>query len=260
MNNALRIALAIVVVAGCGGGSSEPDMFAKDTAVTAIAKIIEKTGYARPRAYMVKVTSEQLTVRLEDPAKPGTLQEWWFYEGKARGPAEVTLLGEGSIELGLFDLADVDFAAIPVAVERARTVWKLKQIDEMEVRVRDNAEWKEGGLRHGLKFAWSVRGTTADGKVDWITVSPDGNVPVPHAVQVANHVKAGEWEQALSLCDYSSMKRVDGVAEACQAVFEPALAHLEKAGEAIKVRRICLQAERIGGTLATACGGRSATP
>jgi len=256
MTNVLRWVLVIAAV-GCGG-SSKPDMFAKDNAVKAVAAIVAKTGYEKPRAYMVKVTAEQVTVRLEDPAKPGTLKEWWFYKGKARGPQDVTLIGEGSLEPGLFPLTVVDFAKIPKVIANTKQQWEMAAVEAMEVRVREGVQWNGAGVSDVLDFEWYVSGKTKNHQDTSVSVAPDGTVPVPHAKQITNHAAAGEWAQALQLCDYNSVKRIAGVADACQPVFEPALAHLAQAGDTARIRTVCLHAQRIGGTLATACAAHGA--
>jgi hypothetical protein len=202
----LLVALAAI---GC-----KSDMYSEGTAEDAVAAILSKCGHESPRAYLLKVTPKQVTVRLENPKKPGTLQEWWFFEGEARGPRRVTLLGKGSIEPGLFELKSIDVGAVARMAKQARELWKIDSIRSMKLRVRSDV------IDRKLRLQWYIDGSSG-GKGRSVTASRDGVVQMPHALLVAKHAKAGDWSKALSLCGYFSIKHNAELAAARNKIYGP---------------------------------------
>jgi hypothetical protein len=226
----------------CCLGVGCTDLYSGSKAEEAAAAIVKKTGRDSLRIYVVEVTPEQLSLRVEDPEKPGTLQEWWYYKGEAYGPKRVDLIGDGSLEPGLFPLSDVSFGAIAGMARDAKALWDI-EAHTMELRVREDVASQK------LALQWKI-----EGKKDSVMASKEGVVPVPTATRVARHADRGEWESALELCDYSYMKHDPALLAACDKIWEPAFAELVKSGKQSKLRPLCYEHKlRLSETLASVC-------
>jgi hypothetical protein len=230
----------------CMACGCSTDLYAEGQAESAAAAIVEKAGHKAPRAFMIKVTPKQLTMRLENPEKPGTLQQWWYFEGEARGPKPVKLLGEGSIEPGLVPLDSIDFKIIAKMAEDARKLWKFDTIQFMELRTRLHH------VKNELEREWLIHGKK-DGKAKPVSASMKGEVAVPQHLLVKRHVGNGKWFEALALCDYFAVKHNPPLKTACEQVYAPAFAKLKQAGQTTKISKYCRRATKVGEALIDAC-------
>jgi hypothetical protein len=116
----------LLAVLGCKqlANVGNADLFQGDNAAKAAAAIKSKVGVDHVKVISAEVRKDSMKITIQAPDNPKNLDEYTFEKGKANGPKPVQALSLGNLEMTadkyhVTDLSDINFAAIPDAVQKA---------------------------------------------------------------------------------------------------------------------------------------------
>lgn len=117
---ALTFILCLFVVSplACGGRGSTR-MYEGSTTQDAINEVKKKAG-GNIKPMSLRVYPDRAEITVQDPNSPEKAIRYEYREGAVTDPKPVTILGGGKVEDSLFDLAEVDLAAIPDMAKTAK--------------------------------------------------------------------------------------------------------------------------------------------
>lgn len=112
------LCLASVSLLACGG-RGPTNMYEGTTAQDAINQVKKKAG-DNIKPMSLRIYPDRAEITVQDPNSPEKAIRYEYREGAVTDPKPVTILGGGKVEDSLFDLADVDLAAIPNMAKTAK--------------------------------------------------------------------------------------------------------------------------------------------
>ena len=234
-------------LSGCSSNLYEPAQAEK-----AVRAAVAKSGHETPRLYGINLSKKRVTVQLEDPENPGTLQGWWYNEGKTGGPTKVRLFGEGTIEPGLFSVDNVNFGAVATVVGDMKEHWKVERIKSLELRY--NQSLYDGKIR----FQWTVTAVDAEGMTTLKKADADGKLELPAHVRLERYAEQKDWKRIATLCYWRTIQKNEALQKQCAALYAVTVAGLKAMSDGeSKLRRLCRHADKAGQALVEACGNDS---
>jgi len=110
-----------LLLAACSKKSPPPTLFESNVATAAAAQITAKL-HPPVRVLQIEITPDSLSMQVQDPAAPTHVDEYGYSRvgTSVSGPTPVQLqLINPKLEENLFNLEDVNLAAVPEAVQEA---------------------------------------------------------------------------------------------------------------------------------------------
>ena len=128
------------------------NIFEGANAQEAAATIRQKLKLDSVKVSHIEIRQDRLTIAIQDPNKPKNLDEYTYSNGAVTGPKPVETLVVGTQEFTadkkrLFDLGDIDFAAIP---ELCRKAAERAQIEDGKVELI-SIHWNSAQLTRGAE-------------------------------------------------------------------------------------------------------------
>lgn len=131
----LTMAALILVGLGCKSllmPGAKMNMFEATNAQDGAAKVKSKLGVANVKVSRIEIREDQMSIVVQDPAKPKNFDEYTYEKGSLSGPKPVPAMTFGNQELTadksrLFDLNDVKLGMVPDVCRKAT---EKSQIEE----------------------------------------------------------------------------------------------------------------------------------
>lgn len=111
------------------------DLFETDLIARTVRELEAKVG-APLRLLDLAAENGSLRIQVQDPAKPGNVDQYELREGRLAGPLPVQLLGPGSLEASLFPSSAIDLARIPDFTRAALAKLAIPEATATSLRIR----------------------------------------------------------------------------------------------------------------------------
>ena len=130
MRNLSSLCAALLVllltVLGCKqlANVGNESLFEGNNAAKAAAAIKSKVGVDHVKVISAEVRKDSMKITVQAPDNPKNMDEYTYEKGRAGGPKPVQAMSLGNLEMTgdkyhVTDLADINFGAIPDAVQKA---------------------------------------------------------------------------------------------------------------------------------------------